>query len=188
MIAPSIARKYARSLVDVASRRGSLPRVMEEVRSLGEVAGGEGGETLRHVLESRAYPERIKRTIIDGLLGKLFPAGIDPVTKNFFEALALHHRLADYFGILAVLEDAVDEREGIVRARVVTAQPLSAAKLGVIEGAVAAATARRVRLEAGVDPALLGGAVTQIGSTIFDGSVRTQLRRMQELLAGGQRL
>lgn len=188
MISPSIARKYARALVEIASRRSALARVIDEVRAIGEVAGGEGGAQLRQVIESRAYPERAKRAIIDGVLAKTHPGGVDPITKNFFEALALHHRIADYFGILAVLEDAVDDRDGVIRAKVVTARPLTPERLGVIEGAVAAATARRVRIETAVDPTLLGGAVTQIGSTIFDGSVKTQLRRMQEHLAGGRQL
>jgi F-type H+-transporting ATPase subunit delta len=188
MISPSIARKYARALVDAASRRSSLARVVDEVRAVGEVARAQGGEQLRQVIESPAYPERVKRSLIDAVLAKAFPEGVDPVTRNFFEALSLHLRLSDYFGILDVLEAAVDEKDGIIRARLMTATPLSADKIGVIEGAVAAATARRVRLETAVDPTLLGGAVTQIGSTIFDGSVKTQLRRMQELLAGGRQL
>ena len=50
-------------------------------------------------------------------------------------------------------------------------------KLGVITG-------KRIRLSFQTDETLLGGIVTRIGSTIYDGSVRAQLQRLGEELAG----
>ena len=33
-----------------------------------------------------------------------------------------------------------------------------------------------------VDPTLLGGVVARVGSTVYDGSVRTQLKKMRDQL------
>jgi F-type H+-transporting ATPase subunit delta len=44
-------------------------------------------------------------------------------------------------------------------------------------------TGKRVEAQYSLDPALIGGAVVQIGSTIYDGSVREQLNRLRARLA-----
>ena len=184
MIAPSVARKYAKALVEVAAARGTLPRVLEEVRFIAERADEDA--ELRSFLESRAYPETAKRGLILALFERAQPDGIDPTTRNFVEALALHHRLSDYLAIVDVLQAAADNQAGVLRARVVTATPLSDEQQGQLSDALARATSSQIRLEADVSPELLGGVLTQIGSTIYDGSVRTRLVRMKEQLARGQ--
>ena len=40
-----------------------------------------------------------------------------------------------------------------------------------------------MKLTTSVDPALLGGVVTRIGSTVFDGSVSRHLERLRDQLA-----
>ncbi len=37
-------------------------------------------------------------------------------------------------------------------------------------------------LEKKEDPAIVGGLITQLGDTVFDGSVRTQLQQLREQL------
>ena len=43
-------------------------------------------------------------------------------------------------------------------------------------------TRREVILDSKTDPSIIGGVVTQVGATLFDGSLRTQLERMREEL------
>ncbi len=50
---------------------------------------------------------------------------------------------------------------------------------GVPEGALQKLTGRKVRLTEQVDPELIGGAVTTVGSTVYDGSLRTQLSKLR---------
>ena len=50
---------------------------------------------------------------------------------------------------------------------------------------VAKVTGKSLRVNYSLDPALMGGAVVKVGSTIYDGSVRGQLQRMREQLANG---
>ena len=53
------------------------------------------------------------------------------------------------------------------------------AKLGALTGS-------RVRLEFDVDEELIGGVVTRIGSTVYDGSVRGQLEQIRQRMIGQQ--
>jgi len=69
-----------------------------------------------------------------------------------------------------------------VRAVVTSAAPLTAEKVRAIEQRLALATGKNVQLETAVDPAIIGGVITRIGSTVYDGSIRTQLAKMRQQL------
>jgi F-type H+-transporting ATPase subunit delta len=51
-----------------------------------------------------------------------------------------------------------------------------------LRAGLARATGRDVQIETRVDSALIGGAVARIGSTVYDGSVTTQLRKLKQSL------
>jgi F-type H+-transporting ATPase subunit delta len=82
------------------------------------------------------------------------------------------------------LADSFRERllshQNIVRADVTSATPLSPEKTKALEESLSAATGKKVELSVSVDPGLLGGVVARIGSTVYDGSVKTQLQRMRQ--------
>jgi F-type H+-transporting ATPase subunit delta len=65
---------------------------------------------------------------------------------------------------------------------VTTAIPLPADRRAALEKGIAEATRRTVSLSTRVDPSIIGGAVTRIGSTVYDGSVARQLERLRERL------
>jgi F-type H+-transporting ATPase subunit delta len=84
------------------------------------------------------------------------------------------------------LTDSFHERllahQKVVRADVTSAVPLSPDQTRVLEQSLSQATGKKVEITAAVDPALLGGVVARIGSTVYDGSVRTQLSRLRQEL------
>ena len=69
-----------------------------------------------------------------------------------------------------------------MRAVVTSAQPLSPQELSRLRDALASATRRTIVLEAKTDSSIVGGLVTQVGATVFDGSIKTQLERMRDEL------
>jgi F-type H+-transporting ATPase subunit delta len=71
----------------------------------------------------------------------------------------------------------------VVRGEVTTTAPLAPEQVKAIEANLARASGRTVALSAKVDPSIIGGVVTRIGSTIYDGSVTRQLQRMKEKLS-----
>jgi F-type H+-transporting ATPase subunit delta len=82
------------------------------------------------------------------------------------------------------LDQVLDERSGVISAQVTSARPVSDSIKRTLEEKLADITGKRIRLSFGTDESLLGGIVTRIGSTIYDGSVRNQLKRLGEELAG----
>ena len=90
---------------------------------------------------------------------------------------------------LALLRDFADafrsrlmDHQQVVRAEVTTAMELPADRVSALQQGLATATGRTVQLDVRVDPSIVGGAVTKIGSTVYDGSVTTQLERLKRQL------
>jgi F-type H+-transporting ATPase subunit delta len=71
---------------------------------------------------------------------------------------------------------------GIVRGTVTSAAPLAPEKVSALERSLSDATGKQVQFDLQVDPSLIGGVVAQIGSTVFDGSIRTQLQKIRQQL------
>jgi F-type H+-transporting ATPase subunit delta len=64
--------------------------------------------------------------------------------------------------------------------------PLPPDRVTALQRGLAGATGRDVQLEARVDASIIGGAITRIGSTVYDGSVSRQLEKMKDaLIAAG---
>jgi F-type H+-transporting ATPase subunit delta len=90
---------------------------------------------------------------------------------------------------IALLPEIVDAYSGklmdhqkVVRASVTSAAPLPGDRVKELERQLAGITGRKVVMSAAVDPAILGGLVTRIGSTVWDGSVKRQLEKIRERL------
>lgn len=179
MTARAAAARYARALFDVLLAEGAdLNRAGEELSAFARVLSTH--ETLHRALTNPAVPTPAKRGVVQDLLdrsGDLLP----PVAKLL---LMLAER--DRLGILHLLVEQYDNRLlehlRVVRAEVVTAIPLSPDRAAAFQAALTGATGRDVRLDARVDHSIVGGAVTRIGSTVYDGSVTRQLQRMRDAL------
>ena len=96
----------------------------------------------------------------------------------------MNQRLSDLPEVNAKLAQILDERSGIVSAEITSARPVSDSARALLEEKLAEMTGKKARLTFATDESLLGGIVTRIGSTIYDGSVSNQLSRLREELAG----
>jgi F-type H+-transporting ATPase subunit delta len=85
--------------------------------------------------------------------------------------------------LLEAYRNRLLDHRNVIRAEITTTAPLAADRVAAIEASLARASGRTVTLSAKVDPAIIGGVVTRIGSTIYDGSVTRQLQRMKEKLS-----
>jgi F-type H+-transporting ATPase subunit delta len=84
--------------------------------------------------------------------------------------------------LLAAYRDRLLDHRNIVRAEVTTTTSLPAERAKAIEASLSRSTGRTISLTARVDPAIIGGVVTRIGSTVYDGSVARQLEKIRERL------
>jgi len=105
-----------------------------------------------------------------------------PAVANVLRLLVERGRGEQLAEIDRAYGELLDERLGRVRATVTSARPLSDEQAAALQQTLAERTGRQVSIERHVDPALIAGVVAQVGSTVYDASVRTQLERMREEL------
>ena len=183
MTAGAAASRYARALFDVVLKEGKdVEKVQGELQQFAELFGQ--GQ-LAQVLGNPGIPASKKKALAQALIDR---AGqVTPPLAKLILVLAEKDRLTLLPGIARAYTERVMDHLKIVRGDVTTATPLSLEKLRLLEQGLAKATGRKVVLEARVDPSIIGGVVTRLGSTVYDGSVTTQLQKMkQSLIEAGQ--
>jgi F-type H+-transporting ATPase subunit delta len=107
---------------------------------------------------------------------------LDVPIRNFLGLLIDRNRLDLLNEITATYEALLDERLGIVKARITSALELDSRQRDEVAARLQALTGKKVRMEVSVDPSLIGGLVAQVGSTIYDGSIRQQLQAFRNNL------
>jgi F-type H+-transporting ATPase subunit delta len=185
----AIASRYAKALLEVSLKEGDPREVERDLASFVELmtshegTGGPQGLSLRQVLTNPAVPTPKKQAIVQMLVERGQPT---PIVARTLVLLASRDRLALLAELLGDYRERLLDREGIVRAEVATAVPLAPEKLQNIERGLAAATGKRISMAARVDPSMIGGVIARVGSTVYDGSVTTMLKKMRETITGAQ--
>ena len=180
MIAGSVARRYAKALVDVAAASDELEAVHEELSRFADLTREQ--RELRQLLENPSVLRRDKARVLDDIVARLL---FRPLTKSFLRILLEAGRLPALEAVHHAYQALVDERLGRVKALVTAAGPLEAESQEQLRQRLEQMTGKRVYLEVQQDPRILGGLVTQIGSLVYDGSLRTQLAKLREELVRG---
>jgi F-type H+-transporting ATPase subunit delta len=181
-MASAVAHRYAQALVDIVMTPGSPLKPEDAIKQLrGVEALIQESAELRTALLTPAIQNSRKRAVMGRLLDEL-AAG--PLIKNFVYVVIDHRRIGAMADIGEAFEQQLDERLGFVRAEISSAAPLDAPLSARLETQLSKLTGKRMRLRFNVDPGLLGGVVARIGSTVYDGSVRGELRELGRKLAG----
>jgi len=173
----AVAERYAAALADVAIERKNSETIKRNLAAFVEAFSSVAD--LRNALESPALNAEVKRKVIAEVAGKM---GLDVAVRNF-TYLVVDHRRTE---ILPEMEEAflseLNERLGIVEAEVTSAHELNDDEKRQLRTVLEQRTGKKVEARFQIDGALLGGAIVRLGSTIYDGSVRDQLKRLREQL------
>ena len=174
-----MARRYASALADVIVERREAALVQAELAGWEKMILGNSALLEAFSNPTVAYEEK------GNVLGELIArTKVHLTTANFLHTLLKNQRLAELAEVNAKLAEVLDERAGIVNAEVTSARPVSESTKALLEERLGQITGKKTRLRFATDEALVGGLITRIGSTIYDGSVSGQLKRLREELAG----
>ena len=175
----TVARRYALALADVAMERGEEREVQAEISSWATLI--ESNPQLREVFDNPTIPYEQKRGVLEQLISR---SKVRQTTAGFLQVLLKNQRLSQLKEVADKFANVLDERSGVVAANVMTARDVPEESKKALQDALATATGKIVRLNFTTDKEIIAGMVTQIGSTVFDGSVRTQLERLAIQLSG----
>ncbi len=180
MSASAIARRYAKALVQLGAEEGAVERFHSELTTVESLFAS--NPALGALFANPAYGIEAKREILKDVNARL---AASTTIGNFLLLLLERGRIAALPQIVASFSALADELSGVVRPVVTTAQPLEDGQVADIKAALEKNTGKKVALTVNVDPTLIGGIVTKIGNTVFDGSVKTQLTRIEDTLQKG---
>jgi F-type H+-transporting ATPase subunit delta len=175
----AVARRYAVALADVVTARGESQKVREELSAWAEMMSQ--NPQLPDIFRHPTIPYEQKRGVLSELVSR---TRVSPTTANFLQVLLQNQRLADLAEVNRQFGNELDRRAGVVNAQVTTARPLSPQEQDALRARLSQVTGNMVRLQFHVDDALIGGVVTRVGSTLYDGSVRTHLEQMKQRMIG----
>ena len=179
MSVQTVARRYASALADVVLQRGEAPEVQGELTTWAEMLAAH--QNLRDVFANPTIALDQKRKVLNRLIELSKPRA---TTANFLKVLLQNQRLTELGEINKKFAQTLDERAGLVAATVTTARPIPSDVHNRLESALVSLTGKKVRIDFVTDPDLIGGVVTRIGSTVYDGSLRNQLEQIKERMAG----
>lgn len=179
MSVETIARRYGTALADVLLKSDETETVKNELKVWEQVM--EANIDLQNAVRNPAIPLSSKEKVLEALIEKTKPSR---TTANFLRVLLRNGRLTELREINSKLQLILEERSGSVVADVTSARDLSGAQQGELKANLEKLTGKQVKLKFAIDPTIIGGVVTRIGSTVYDGSVKTQLENLKEEMIG----
>ena len=174
------ARRYAKALFQIAKERDAVASLRGELNALGNLLA-ESSE-LSDVLLQPIHPSKQRRAVLAAVADKLEASEI---LKSFYAFLIEQRRLVDFDVVVAEFDRLAEAEQGVTRAQVRTASPLTDDQRARLQQALASRTGGAVELEVAIDESLLGGLIAQVGDTVYDGSLKSQLEQLRAGIGRG---
>jgi F-type H+-transporting ATPase subunit delta len=178
----TVARRYAEAVADVAIERNQVEQVDTELGAFAHMV--KSSKELYNLFASPVLSNDQKSRVLNALVERTKPS---PTTANLLRAMLKNYRLHYVEAVYEQYKREINQRRGIEKAEVSTATNLSAEEKNLLTGKLQALTGKKVEVEFRVEPELIGGVVTRIGSLAYDGSIRTQLEAVKRKLKSGDR-
>lgn len=170
-----ISRRYAQAMLNLATKGGQIDEVAAGLDDLADAVVT--SEALANLLGNPKVLQAHKDAVIAELVKRIKPPEI---VNTFARFLSAKRRFALLDEIRLVYHRLADTQTGRATALVTVAAPLKKAQENQLREKIEAFSGKQITLDVEVDPAILGGAITRIGSTVWDGSLRNQLTNIRD--------
>ena len=175
-----IARRYAKALVNLAENEKDLDNTGKHLNSITEVY--KENLALRQVLSDTKVSSGIKLEILKDVLRKIKVSRL----VNTFSRYLLAKRRIDFLpDIERAFNLLLQEKLGRIEAQVTTASELPKDTVKKLVDAISSYSGKEVEVNVTIDPSIIGGIVTRIGSTVIDGSIQTYLNQIRQSIIRG---
>ncbi len=179
MSVETVARRYATALADVVTKTNEIDSVQTELKTWEELITA--NNDLQTAFRNPSISQVNKEKVLENLIEKTRPT---KTTANFLRVLLRNSRLTEIGEINEKFSSVLEERSGVISAQITSARPLSEDVKAEMKMSLEKMTNKTVNLNFETDETLIGGVVTRLGSTVYDGSVRTQLEELKQQMIG----
>ena len=177
----SLAKRYARALINLGREENTVDQLNNDLQSLGEVFALNDNQLLKSLTNPILKADEIS-AVLNSVIEKL---NLNPITQNFIKLLKDKGRLVLFFDIAQVYQEMADEQAGRLRAYVETAKEISALERVELKKTLAEASnipPDNLMVEYQINPDLIGGIVAKVGDTLYDASIRSRLKDIKASL------
>jgi ATP synthase F1 delta subunit len=168
-----IAKKYSRAIINSIKLK-DLPKVIEEFKAFSRLI--DANRQLRLLFAGQIFSETEKEKGFSALAPRL---KFNPGTEKFLKLIIIQGHLAALKEIIAASIDIYNDKQKKATAVVVSPVVLGKKYTERLKAALNQMTDRDVTIENEIDESLLGGFIVKVGSTIYDSSVKGQLRLLR---------
>ena len=169
-----IAQRYAQALFDLSQERANLTAVYHDLQKISDLVNR--SVDLKHFLDNPVIATEKSQAVLQ----EIFHGKIDALTFKFLLFLGQKDRLRHLPSICAIFSDLYEHAKGILRTKWTSSVELSAKDVHETTDYLKRKFNKDVIAEQEVDPGFLGGIKIQAGDTIYDYTLRTQLKKFQE--------
>ncbi len=173
-----IARRYAKALINLAEKDLEITG-----NSLAAIADVYSNSTeLSEVLSDTKISSQIKQDVLKNILKKI---KVSKLVDTFIRYLLAKRRIVLLPNIERAFNLLLQEKLGRIEAGITVAQEIPEVTVGKLEKAISRYSGKEVTVNITIDPAIIGGIVTRIGSVVIDGSIHTQLNQIRQSIIRG---
>jgi F-type H+-transporting ATPase subunit delta len=173
----TLGARYAKGLFLTTEKRGESVPAFEDLRVVASLLAP--GSRMGRFFATPEIGLEVKRDAIrKALTGKTLP-----IVVVFMDLLLRKKRLHELPQIVIELEGLIEKSQGVKRAHLVSAVPLTAAETDRLHRELEELTGGKIKLTSEVDAEVLGGALVRIGDRVIDRTVRTLLDAMGQQLS-----
>ena len=173
-----IARRYAKALINLAEK--DLENTGKSLTALADVFSN--STELSEVLSDTKVSSQIKQNVLKKILKKI---KVSKLVDTFIRYLLAKRRIVLLPNIERAFNLFLQEKLGRIEAGITVAQEISEVTVGKLEEAISRYSGKEVTVNITIDPAIIGGIVTRIGSVVIDGSIHTQLNQIRQSIIRG---
>ena len=173
--AESGARVYAEALHRAAAAAGRVPEVDHDLQEFLESLA-ESRQALAALLNPQ-LPADARKRIVAGMM-----KDSDPLARNAVMLLSDNGRLSMIRDVVTMFADMAAQEERIFDVEVTSAVSLDSAQTEQIEQRIEKATGLKARIDARVDPSIIGGLVLRARGVLLDASVKRELDEIRRAL------
>lgn len=183
MIPGSLARRYARALLGLASTPIQRDKFAKDLTSLHDLLRQRdvNNTAVLSILSSERFSEDDRAKLLETMARRVMA---DPMVLKFLRHVLHRGRIEGLPEITRAYQRMADEAAGRMQAHITSASPLPPDALVRIKSALEKATGKTIVTTTSVDPELIGGVVAKVGSYVIDGSVRANLKQLRQSLRG----
>ncbi len=175
MVSGSLARRYARAIVQIGVAQGSLDQIGADLRNFATAM--KTSAELVSSLTNPAIRRSDRRKVIDALLAHFKS---NAATKALVSTLLDGERIAILPALSREVDAMIEARAGRVSAEVTSATELSAAQVAQLTTVLEKLSGKKIDVVKRLDPSLIGGVVAKVGDVVYDGSLRSQLHQLRD--------